>query len=100
VAAVSRPFVMNIGDLDFKAAGVLPQTINAGLAINPKISTFGPSHRCRLCRHYNNYTQDTDMAKRIRFGGELQLFEITPVEIAIRAVYTRTHPPSAWICGC
>lgn len=85
--------VMNIGDLDFKAAGVLPQTINAGLAVNPKISTF---RSLILGIDYvditENYTQDKDMAKRIRYGGELQLFDITPVEIAIRAGMYQNSP--------
>jgi hypothetical protein len=85
--------VMNIGDLNFKDAGVLPQTINAGIAVNPKIPTF---RNLVLGLDYvditNNYTQDKDMAKRIRFGGELQLFDITPIELSLRAGIYQNSP--------
>ncbi len=84
---------MNIGDLDFKAAGVLPETINAGLAINPKIPYF---RSLILGIDYvditENYTQDKDMAKRIRYGGELQLFDINAIEVAIRAGMYQNSP--------
>jgi len=85
--------VMNIGDLDFKAAGVLPQTINVGIAVNPNIETFRSLiFGLDYVDITNNYTEDTDMAKRIRFGGELQLFDIQSVEMAIRAGIYQNSP--------
>jgi hypothetical protein len=76
---------LNIGDLDFKEAGKIPMTVNAGLAVNPKISTF---RSLLIGVDYvditGNFTQDKDMAKRLRYGAELQLFDITPVELALR----------------
>ncbi len=85
--------IMNIGDLDFKDAGKIPMTVNAGIAVNPKISTF---RSLLIGVDYvdiaNNYTQDKDMAKRIRYGAELQLFDINPVELALRAGMYEGYP--------
>jgi hypothetical protein len=84
---------MNIGDLDFKDAGTLPMTINAGIAVNPRITTF---RSLLLGLDYvditNNFTQDTDMAKRLRFGAELQLFDREYVEFALRAGMYQGYP--------
>ena len=78
--------IMNIGGLSFGSAGKIPQTINAGISINPSISW---SRSLIVGLDYvdilNSYQQDTDMAKRIRYGAELQLFDIWPVEMALRA---------------
>jgi hypothetical protein len=78
--------VMNIGSTGFGQAGSIPQTVNVGFAINPPLSqvrslTFAVDYVDLL----NNYTQDKDMAKRLRYGAELQLFDILPVELALRA---------------
>jgi hypothetical protein len=84
---------MNIGDLDFKDAGTLPMTVNAGIAVNPRITTF---RSLLLGLDYvditNNFTQDTDMAKRLRFGAELQLFDREYVEFALRAGMYQGYP--------
>lgn len=85
--------VMNIGDLDFKDAGKIPMTINAGIAVNPQISTF---RSLLLGVDYvditNNFEQDQDRMKRLRYGAELQLFDITPVELAVRAGMYEGYP--------
>jgi hypothetical protein len=77
--------VMNIGDLDFKQAGKVPMTVNAGFALHPNISwsrswIIGVDYIDLL----NSFPQDTDMIKRIRMGTELQLFDILPVEMSVR----------------
>lgn len=78
--------VMNIGDLSFGDAGKIPMTINTGVAVNPQISYF---RSLVLGVDYvdiaKNYTQDKDNGKRLRYGGELQLFDILPIEMAVRA---------------
>jgi hypothetical protein len=78
--------VMNIGDLDFGQAGKIPQTVNTGIAINPTISMF---RSLTVAVDYidvlNNFKQDKDMGKRLRYGAELQLFDIWPAEMALRA---------------
>ena len=84
---------MNIGDLDFKAAGSIPMTVNAGFAINPAISSIrslvvGIDYVDVL----NNFSQDKDMAKRIRFGTELQLFDINTAEVSLRAGVYESYP--------
>ncbi|MHB8846503.1 MAG: hypothetical protein ACYC7L_17345 [Nitrospirota bacterium] len=85
--------VMNIGDLDFKEAGTIPMTVNAGLAVNPRITAF----RSLLIGFdyvdvLKNYEQDKDMAKRVRYGAELQLFDINPVELSLRAGMYEGYP--------
>ena len=85
--------VMNIGDLNFGRAGKMPQTVNVGIAVNPTITTFrslivGLDYIDVL----NDYKQDTDMAKRLRYGAELQLFDIWPVELAVRAGMYESYP--------
>lgn len=77
---------LNIGDMSLGDAGKLPMSINAGLSINPQISAFrslifGVDYIDVL----NNFQQDKDLLKRLRLGGELQLFDIWPVELALRA---------------
>jgi hypothetical protein len=77
---------LNIGDLDFKEAGLIPMSINAGIAVNPRITWF---RNLIIAADYvditENFTEDTDIAKRIRYGAELQLFDKLPVEMALRA---------------
>jgi hypothetical protein len=85
--------VMNIGDLDMKDAGTIPMTINAGFAIHPKIDAF---RSLLFAIDYvdiaDNYTQDTDAAKRLRYGAELQLFDRTAFELAVRAGMYEGYP--------
>jgi hypothetical protein len=84
---------MNIGDLDFKDAGILPMTINTGIAIHPQITTF---RSLLVGVDYidiaNSYTQDKDMAKRLRFGTELQFFDNKMAEISLRAGMYQGYP--------
>ena len=81
---------LNIGDLDFQDAGVLPMTINAGIAVNPQIWFRSLTLAADYIDITNNFTQDEDMAKRIRFGAELQLFDKLAAEMAIRTgIYQR-----------
>lgn len=77
---------MNIGDLKFGDSDKVPMSINTGLALNPQITFF---RSLVLGLDYidvtKNYTQDKDNAKRLRYGGELQLFDILPAELSVRA---------------
>lgn len=78
--------VMNIGDLKFGDAGKIPMSINTGFAVNPQIPFF---RSLVLGVDYvdiaKNYTQDKDNQKRLRFGGELQLFDKLLAEMSVRA---------------
>jgi hypothetical protein len=78
--------VMNAGDLNFGNAGRIPQSVNLGVSINPSLSW---SRSLIVGADYidvlNNFKQDKDLPKRLRFGAELQLFDINPVELALRA---------------
>lgn len=85
--------ILNIGDMKFGDAGTIPQTVNVGIAINPSLSAFrsltvGADYIDVL----NNYKQDKDMAKRLRLGAELQLFDIWPAELALRAGMYENSP--------
>lgn len=85
--------IMNVGNLNFGAAGTLPQTVNLGVAINPSIPW---SRSLTVAADYvdllNNFKQDKDMAKRLRFGAELQIFDILPAEVALRAGWYNSSP--------
>lgn len=85
--------VMNIGDTDFGNAGTIPQTVNAGISINPTIPVF---RSLTLAADYidilNNYKQDKDPAKRLRYGAELQLFDVMPIEMTVRAGMYESSP--------
>lgn len=84
---------LNIGDLDFGDAGAIPMTVNAGIAVNPRISSF---RSLIIAADYvdilENFSQDKDIAKRIRYGAELQLFDKLPVEMAVRAGMYEGYP--------
>ncbi|MCK9418451.1 MAG: hypothetical protein M0R70_03615 [Nitrospirae bacterium] len=85
--------IMNIGNMSFGPAGKIPQTVNVGVAINPALSAFrsltvGADYIDVL----NNFKQDKDFAKRLRIGAELQLFDIWPAELALRAGMYESSP--------
>ncbi len=85
--------VMNIGDLDFGNAGKIPQTVNAGIAINPTIPMFRSlTVALDYIDVFNNFKEDKDMAKRLRYGAEIQLFDIWPAELSLRAGMYENSP--------
>ncbi len=78
--------VMNIGDMDFGDAGKMPMTANLGLSINPDIPAF--KHLIVALDYvdmFNNYSQDSDIGKKLRFGGELCLFKKKAIGLMVRA---------------
>lgn len=85
--------VLNVGDLNFGPAGRMPQTVNVGFAVQPAISW---SRSLTVAADYVDvlykFNQDKDMAKRLRYGAELQLFDILPAEIALRAGMYENSP--------
>jgi hypothetical protein len=74
--------VMNIGDLNFRGAGRVPQTVNAGLSVNPRRALIAAIDYVDVL---NGYRQDRDPAKRLRYGAELQAFDDQPAALALRA---------------
>ncbi len=85
--------ILNVGNMKFGDAGELPQSVNVGIAISPNITasrslTVGADYIDVL----NNFKQDKDMAKRLRVGAELQLFDIWPAELALRAGMYESQP--------
>ena len=85
--------VLNIGDLDFGVAGSVPMTVNAGIALNPKIPFFraliiGADYVDVL----NNYSEDKDFMKRLRIGGEFQLFDKLLAGLKVRAGLYQGNP--------
>ncbi len=84
---------LNIGDLDFGEAGEIPMSINMGLAVNPRITWF---RSLTIAADYvdimKNFSEDKDTAKRIRYGAELQLFDLLPVEMDLRAGMYEGYP--------
>ena len=61
-------------------------TVDLGLSINPDIPTF---HHLIVALDYvdmfKNYSEDSDIGKRLRFGGELCLFSKKAIGAMIRA---------------
>lgn len=77
---------LNVGDMDFGDAGKLPMTVNLGLSINPDIPTFKSLIvALDYVDMFNNYSQDSDIGKRLRFGGELCLFSKKAIGAMLRA---------------
>lgn len=85
--------IMNIGDLKFGDAGKIPMTVNAGIAINPKIPVFDS---LTLGLDYvdilNNYKEDKDIPKRLRLGGELYLIDRKLMSFGLRAGLYQGYP--------
>jgi hypothetical protein len=85
--------VMNIGDLDFGDAGVIPMTVNAGVAVNPRIPFFRSLIvGADVVDVTKELDQDKDLAKRLRYGAELQLFDTKLLELAVRAGMYEGYP--------
>lgn len=86
--------LLNIGDMDFGEAGKIPMTVNLGLSMNPKeIPVFkalkvGFDYADLL----GNYGQDSDIAKRLRFGGEVKVFDRLPASMVVRAGLYQGYP--------
>jgi hypothetical protein len=77
--------VQNIGDLDFDEAGEIPMTTNLGFAASSDVAvldsvTVGLDYVDIM----NEYTEDSDIGKRLRIGAEVQLFDTMPIAMAIR----------------
>ncbi|MDA8100836.1 MAG: hypothetical protein M0042_14560, partial [Nitrospiraceae bacterium] len=85
--------VLNIGDLDFGDAGKIPMTVNVGVSANPRIPFF---RSLILGLDYvdvlNNFDQDKDKMKRLRYGAELQLFDVWPAEVSVRVGMYEGYP--------
>lgn len=71
--------VQNITDLDFEELGIIPQTINFGIGIQPKIWILDTN----LILEIDDLTEKTssDLYKRVHIGTEIKL----PMMLAIRA---------------
>jgi len=85
--------VLNVGDLDFGDAGKMPMTVNLGFAVSPEIPVF---HSLTVGLDYvdllGNYDQDDDTGKRLRFGGELVLYDSMFASAALRAGLYQGYP--------
>jgi len=84
---------MNIGGLHFGQAGMMPMTVNAGVSINPTV----PAVRSLVVGVdyvdvLNNNKQDKDQAKRLRAGAEVQLVDVMPFELTLRAGMYQKKP--------
>jgi hypothetical protein len=85
--------VMNIGDLKFGDAGKLPMTVNLGVAVNPEIPVFDSLIvGLDYVDLFNNYEEDKDIGKRLRFGGELYLIDRKLLSLGLRAGLYQGYP--------
>ncbi|WP_457623272.1 conjugal transfer protein TraF [Persephonella sp.] len=82
--------LMNIGDLDFGEAGKIPMTANLGFAIRPKIKIWKDwflkewLFAVDYVDIFNGYDEDSDIGKRIRFGGEVKVWDNRFSTFAVR----------------
>jgi hypothetical protein len=84
---------MNIGDLKFGDAGKLPMTVNLGIAVNPEIPVFDSLIvGLDYVDLFNNYEEDKDIGKRLRFGGELYLIDRKLLSLGLRAGLYQGYP--------
>ncbi len=67
--------ILNIGDLNFGDAGKVPMTVNAGIALKPKIPIFDWTFALDYVDITQNIKQDKDKMKRIRAGAEIGLLD-------------------------
>lgn len=85
--------LLNIGDIDFNDAGAMPMSVNVGVSVSPAIPLF---EALTIGLDYvdvlNNYDQDGDAGKRLRFGGELGLFDSWYAAAALRAGLYQGYP--------
>ncbi|HTF99421.1 MAG TPA: hypothetical protein VK654_02395 [Nitrospirota bacterium] len=85
--------VQNIGNLSFGEAGRIPQTVNVGIAINPITPWF---RSITVAADYidalNKFEQDKDAVKRLRYGAEIQFFDVWAAELAVRAGMYEGYP--------
>lgn len=86
--------LLNVGGLNFDEAGEIPMTVNIGLSASPenipvfKSLTLGVDY----VDLFNGYDQDSDIAKRLRLGGELQLFDRKLAGMAVRTGLYQGYP--------
>ncbi len=85
--------ILNIGDLKFGEAGKMPMTVNTGFAIRPEIPLFEAlTIGLDYVDIFNNYREDSDIPKRLRFGGELLLFDRMLAMLALRTGLYQGYP--------
>ncbi|MFV8836031.1 hypothetical protein [Aquisalimonas sp.] len=78
--------IRNVGDLDFGGAGRIPQSVAAGIAVEPPASGTA---RIQLSAEYadllHDLGDDSDHLKRLRLGGQWYLWERRRHALALRA---------------
>lgn len=75
---------LNLGDLDFGDAGVIPGTVNVGVAIHPQFLD-GLTVAVDYVDLLGNYEQDEDLLKRLNLGVEARLLEKRWFGLALQA---------------
>jgi hypothetical protein len=85
--------VLNIGDMDFGDAGEVPMTVNIGVAVNPKVPVIhGLTVGLDYVDLFNNYDVDDDIAKRIRIGGDVRLYDSSLFDLGMQAGLYQGYP--------
>lgn len=85
--------VLNIGDLNFGAAGKMPQTVNIGVAVSPPMPLV---RSVIIAADYADATMhnrpDKDFMKRLRYGAEVKAVETSLLEFALRGGMYQSYP--------
>jgi hypothetical protein len=85
--------VLNIGDLNFGAAGKINQTVNVGVAVNPRVPMLksviiAADYVDVACRN----RPDKDSMKRLRYGTEALVYDSRYASLALRAGMYESYP--------
>ncbi|RFA29827.1 hypothetical protein CAI21_08290 [Alkalilimnicola ehrlichii] len=84
--------LLNVGDMDFGDAGVMPMTANIGAAIHPEVPYIaGLTLALDYVDIFNGYEQDKDRLKRLHLGAEAMIWQNRLTDFAVRAGLHQGH---------
>ncbi|NPA40018.1 MAG: hypothetical protein GXO57_06215 [Thermodesulfobacteria bacterium] len=87
----------NIGDVKINSEKVIPQTLNVGAAINPKIFEGGTHFQntrfeIDIRDITKNYEEDQDWGKRLYIGGATDLIKYSHFTLTLRGGFYQGYP--------
>ena len=87
----------NIGDVKINSEKVIPQTLNVGVAINPKFFQGGTHFQntrfeVDIRDITKNYEEDQDMGKRLYIGAATDLFKYSHFTLTLRGGFYQGYP--------
>ena len=78
---------LNLTDLDFGPAGVIPASYNVGIALHPKVGPLGLTLAADFVDVTKNLVGDEDPKKRTNLGAEVALWDFLAVRAGVHQSY-------------